>query len=172
MTSISREYVCFVRTAEVAAWMAYREEDQLWHTETFARGRCGLYYLEGTYEGDQPEPATLIRQARIYGVFSPRPVRLDRAIDPSMTSGVLTMFVHWCLVHWVDPRTLIRQAYAGQPPYALQSLSRIVSQALWEGVLYPPQWSALACRELGHALVDVGYEELAAVFAQALESAS
>ena len=172
MTSISREYVCFVRTADVAAWMAYREEDQLWHTETLARGRYGLYYLEGTYDGDQPEPATLIRQARIYGIFSPRPVRLDRTIDPSMTSGVLTMLIHWCLLHQLDPRSLVRQAYADQPPYALQSLMGVVSQALWEGVLYPPQWSASASRELGHALLDVGYDELAAVFAKTLEGAS
>ncbi len=172
MTSISREYVCFVRTADVAAWMVYREEDQFWHTETLARGRCGLFYLEDTHDGDQPEPATLIRQARIYGIFSPRPVRLHSPIDPSMTSGVLALFIHWCMAHQIDPRGLVRQAYADQPPYALLYLDGVISQAQWEGVLYPPQWSALASRELGHALLDVGYDELAAVFARTLESAS
>ncbi len=88
-----------------------------------------------------------------------------------MTSGVLVLLIHWCVAHQLDRRSLIRHAYAGRPPYALENLNGVISQALWERVL-PPQWSALASRELAHALLDAGYDELTAVFAKTLESAS
>lgn len=91
MTSVNRDYVRFIRTDAVAAWIAFSDEDQRWHVEVFARTSKGIEYLETEYGGEQPSERQLVRDAFHYGFFSARPCCLEHRFDPSMTHGVLAM---------------------------------------------------------------------------------
>src|SRR5438105_11335519 len=99
MTSTHRNYVSVIRTTKVAAWIAYQENDQLWHVEVFVRSRNGVLYHEAEYPGDQPSEDLLIRHACHFGHFSARPCSLDCQFDPSMRHAVLALLRHWCRVH-------------------------------------------------------------------------
>jgi|GEM_PF-2343854 len=81
------EYVRSLRTPEISASISFHEDDQLWHTNTFARAQRGLYHLEATYKGEQPRPAILIRDARVHGRFSWWPVRMGSTSMPPCGSG-------------------------------------------------------------------------------------
>jgi len=162
------EYVLGLRTPEVSASLSFHEDDQLWHTNAFARAKCGVYHLEGTYAGDMPRPAKLIRDARIYGRFSWRPVRMGQYFDASMRFGVLDLLRHWCEEHQVDAVTLMRRVHLTITP---DDLAGIREEAQWEGIVYPPQWTPALSRELVHALFEVGYDRIATLIGRALMNA-
>ncbi|MEJ1966514.1 MAG: hypothetical protein WDO56_35230 [Gammaproteobacteria bacterium] len=162
------EYVLGLRTAEVSAGLSFHEDDQLWHTNVFARARRGLYHLEGSYKGDAPSPAKLIRDARIYGRFSHRPVRMGRYFDASMRFGVLELLRHWCEERQVDVVALMHRAHPGELPNTSVDLEGIREQARWEGIVYPSQWTLALSRELARALLEVGYREVAQLIGRAL----
>ena len=162
------EYVLGLRTPEVSAGLTFHEDDQLWHTNAFARGRRGLYHLEGTYEGDAPSPAKLIRDARIYGRFSPRPVRMGHYFDTSMRFGVLELLRHWCEERQVDVVALMHRADLTITPDELEGIRE---QARWEGIVYPPQWAPALSRELVNALFEVGCHPIATLVGRAVMNA-
>jgi hypothetical protein len=164
------EYIFGVCTPEVSASLSFHEGDQLWHTNAFARAKRGVYHLEGTYAGDAPRAAKLIRDARIHGRFSSRPVRMGQYFDASMHFGVLDLLRHWCEAHQVDVLALMHQAYPGEVPTTPESLEAARGQAQWEGILYPSQWTPALSRELVHALFEVGYPQAARLVRLALNS--
>jgi hypothetical protein len=168
MTSTQKKYVRVIRTPEVAAWIAYDEDDQLWHVEVFARTRNGIQYHEAEYPNDQPSVDILIRNAFHFGHFSPRPCSLDQQFDPSMTHTVLALLRHWCRIHSVDLERLMREAYPNEPQRAEEDFDEIVTQAEWEGIEYPKPDDRYQTRRLLRALRDVGYDEIADVFVQAI----
>jgi hypothetical protein len=140
------EYVIGLRTQEVAANLSFHEDDQLWHTNAFA----------------------LIRDARIHGRFSWRPVRMGQYFDASMHFGVSDLLRHWCEAHQVDVAALLHRAHATEAPYTSEDLEAIREQAQWEGIVYPPQWTLGLSRELVHALFEVGYPQVARLIGLAL----
>jgi hypothetical protein len=160
------EYVRSLRMNDVAAWISFHEDDQHWHTSTFARARCGLYYLRTEYDGDQPGVGTLIRDARIHGRFSPRPVRLGQYFDGSMMHGAVDLLRHWCGHRQLDVIALWGRAYPDAGPKTLPDLDEVTDQSRWEGVVYPPHWTAALSRELGVALREVGYARLGILFSK------
>jgi hypothetical protein len=162
------EYVIGLRTQEVAANLSFHEDDQLWHTNAFARAKRGVYHLEGTYAADAPSAAKLIRDARIHGRFSWRPVRMGQYFDASMHFGVSDLLRHWCEAHQVDVAALLHRAHATEAPYTSEDLEAIREQAQWEGIVYPPQWTLGLSRELVHALFEVGYPQVARLIGLAL----
>ena len=164
MTSNYCDYVRYVRTPEVAAWIAFSEEDQRWHVEVFARTARGIEYLETEYHGEQPPLKQLQRDAYHYGFFSARPCRLEHRFDPSMTHGVLAMLRHWCQMRSVDFEALLRRGYADEPHRLDEDLDAIVTQAEWEGIEYPAPNDRYQTRRLLLALRDVGYDKIAAAF--------
>ncbi|MEJ1962923.1 MAG: hypothetical protein WDO56_15800 [Gammaproteobacteria bacterium] len=164
MTSTNHDYLHFLRTPQVAAWIAFSEEDQRWHVEVFARTSKGIEYLETEYDGDQPTEQQLVRDAFHYGFFSARPCRLDHRFDPSMTHGVLAMLHHWCQARSVDLQMLLTAAYADEPERMDENFDAIVAQAEWEGIEYPATEDRYQTRRLLLALRDVGYDKLAAAF--------
>ena len=168
MTSTQRKYVSVIRTTKVAIWIAYHEDDQLWHVEVFARSRNGVQYHEAEYPGDQPSEDLVIRRAFYLGHFSPRPCSLDHQFDPSMKHAVLAFLDHWCRVHSVDRERLMREAYPNDPQRAEEDFDEIVAQAEWEGIEYPKPDDRYQTRRLLLALRDVGYDEIADVFVRAI----
>jgi len=168
MTSTHREYVRVIRRPGLAAWIAYHEDDQLWHVEVFTPARNGVQYLETEYRGDQPTEDLLILHAFHFGHFSPRPCSLDRQFDPSMTHGVLAFLRHWCRVNSVDLGALMREAYPNETHRAEEDFEQIVAQAEWEGIEYPEPDDRYQTRRLLRALRDVGYDEIADVFVRAI----
>jgi hypothetical protein len=164
------EYVIGLRTPQVSANLSFQEDDQLWHTNAFARAKRGVYHLEGNYAGDAPSAAKLVRDARIHGRFSWRPFRMGQYFVASMHFGALDLLRHWCEAHQVDVATLMHRARATEVPYTPEDLEAIRGQAQWEGILYPPQWTPALSRELVHALFEVGYAQAARLVRLALNS--
>jgi hypothetical protein len=164
MTSINHDYLRFLRTPDVAAWVAFSEEDQRWHVEVFARTSKGVEYLETEYDGDQPTERQLVRDAFLYGFFSARPCRLEHRFDPSMTHAVIAMLHNWCQSRSVDVQQLLKVAYADEPERVDEDFEAIVAQAEWEGIEYPAPEDRYQTRRLLLALRDVGYDKLAAAF--------
>jgi hypothetical protein len=166
MTSTHRKYAAIIRTTQVAALIAYQEDDQFWHAEVFARRRNGVQHHEAEYQGDLPPLDLLMHNAVHLGHFSPRPCSLDHQFDPSMTRALLALLRHWCQVHSVDIESLMREAYHNEPYPSKEDFEEIVAQAEWEGVEYPKPDDRYQTRRLLLALRDVGYDEIADVLVQ------
>jgi hypothetical protein len=162
MRPMHRKCLRVIRTPEVAACIAYHEDDQLWRAEIFARTQGGVQFLETAVPSGNPPEELLIHLAFHLGHFSPRPCSLDRQFDPSMTYGLLALLRHWCRIHTVDVSSLMREAF----PHELlstENFEEIVAQAEWEGIEYPRPDDRYQTRRLLLALRDVGYGEIAKV---------
>ncbi len=87
-----------------------------------------------------------------------------------MKHGALELLRCWCERNDVDALSLINQGYQGAEPLTLDDIAEITTQAKWEGIVYPRQWTRTVCHELATALFEVGCVQLAALFLKVLES--
>jgi hypothetical protein len=171
MKPIVREYVRFTRTTSICAWISQRSDEPKWTIEVFARSPGGLYYLEREYRGEQPSLERLYEDAFAHGQFSRRPCELDQSFDASMTHSALALFYAWCRARNLSADRMLHTAYPLDTAGRWLDPVEIVTQAAWEGIVYPTAWDEEATLALGLALHEVGYGHLATVMGQTLAAA-
>lgn len=156
----------------MSVWIKHSEHHQRWTVQVCVRGMRGIYYLEDAYEGDEPTPEILVRDARMRGIFSARPSYIWQPYDYSMTYCVLAMFHNWCRSRELEPTTLVEQAYPAARGCPELDFRVITAQAGWEGTAYPAQWDTEATKSLLAWLHSIGCAALVNVMEKAIRRTS
>ena len=149
-----------LRSDQASILIAF-EDDGTWNVEAYIRAPHGINYLDKKYADEQPTLDKIWEDAQTLGIFSPRPCRLGGPIDPSMGHCILAMFQHYCQSLGLDAAQIIDTAYPDAPELKHLDFALVRTQAEWEGVDYPRQWSRGAFSLLLDAMDDVDFDILA-----------